>query len=365
MFYKQFSEIMESINPEFVEKFDYWLATLSQNDQKNISASVVSSRFGVHYSLAEHILNYAASQKILGKVYILRCPKCDNFLARVEEQELRDILSSPAIFCSECELDRIITLENIFTAYEVISHPDITEEKLKVEIEKRISSSKGITQNFTEADSLANNPDKVCQIFYNPSESAYEEFIHLREKLDLDYGNDTTAKGDALETLILSIFNSIGSVSGSNKIRSKTNQFDCTLLNNLKYGFPSVFDYLAPYFIIECKNEPNKKPDNNYMNKLQSIMETNDAQLGIIFGRKDATSTCFSTSREHYLLHKNSSNRKVIITCCDIDLDYIIDKRVNLLEYLHFKVMQITANTPKSTFEMFQGNVEFSENRSA
>ena len=45
--------------------------------------------------------------------------------------------------------------------------------------------------------------------------------------------------------------------------------------------------------------------------------------------------------------------------------NYIIDKRVNLLEYLHFKIMQITANTPKSTFEMFQGNVEFSENRSA
>ena len=79
--------------------------------------------------------------------------------------------------------------------------------------------------------------------------------------------------------------------------------------------------YLTPYFIVECKNEPDNKPNNNYCNKLESILETNAAQLGIIFGRIDATSTCFQISREHYLTHK---------------------------------IFQVTANSPNSTFEMFE-----------
>ena len=50
---------------------------------------------------------------------------------------------------------------------------------------------------------------------------------------------------------------------------------------------------------------------------------------------------------------KNGSKQQIIITCCDNDLEYIIDKQVNLLEYLEFKVFQITTNSPKATYEMF------------
>ena len=117
--------------------------------------------------------------------------------------------------------------------------------------------------------------------------------------------------------------------------------------------YPSVFNYLAPYFIVECKNDPNKKPANTYTNKLESIMDTNDAQFGIVFGRKDATSTCFTISREHYLTKKNSQQQQIIVTCCDNDLNYIIDKRVNLLLYIEYKIFQITSNSPTSKFEMF------------
>lgn len=34
MFYKQFLEITEVLNADFVENFDYWLATLPRNRQK-------------------------------------------------------------------------------------------------------------------------------------------------------------------------------------------------------------------------------------------------------------------------------------------------------------------------------------------
>lgn len=35
------------------------------------------------------------------------------------------------------------------------------------------------------------------------------------------------------------------------------------------------------------------------------------------------------------------------------DLDYIIDKKVNLLSYIEFKVNQITMNSPSSKYENF------------
>ena len=122
MFYKQFSTIIDILNPEFVENFDYWLATLPRRNQKNITevvsifvssisssaltfikyaglsslkisslspliemnfstniprrnqknitASVVSARLEVKYSLAESILKFAEKQKILEKYYL-------------------------------------------------------------------------------------------------------------------------------------------------------------------------------------------------------------------------------------------------------------------------------------------------------
>ena len=52
--------------------------------------------------------------------------------------------------------------------------------------------------------------------------------------------------------------------------------------------------------------------------------------------------------------HKNASAQKIIIMCSDKDLEYLIDKKVNLLKYLEYKIFQVTANSPNSTFEMFE-----------
>jgi hypothetical protein len=151
----------------------------------------------------------------------------------------------------------------------------------------------------------------------------------------------------------LSIFNCIKYVRATNDIKTETNQFDCTALCGFKTGYLSVFDYLSPYFIIECKNEPKKKPDNTYCNKLLSIMDTNEAQFGIVFGRMDATEPCFNIAREHYLKHSESRRQQIIITCSDKDLKYLIDKKVNLLKYMEYKMFQVTSNSPNSTYEMF------------
>lgn len=359
MFYKQFSTITDILNPEFVENFDYWLATLPRNNQKNITASTVSARLGVKYAIAEKILGFAEKQKILEKYYLIKCPDCDYNLDSVEANELARTIVEP-VYCDECEENKRISIDDVYTAYKVILNPDVSEDEITAAIEKRLSQSSNVNVNFTKADSLANNIMDLYKVFYNPSESAYDKFRELRDKLDLDYGRDTTAKGKALEELILEIFNQIQYVKGTNDVRTKTNQFDCTMLCGINTPFLSVFNVLSPCFIIECKNE-KKKPDNNYTNKLESIMDTSNAQFGIVFGRKDATSTCFVISREHYLVKMDSAKQRIVITCCDQDLDYIINKRVNLLEYLEYKIFQITNNSPTSRFEMFIANEEQEE----
>ena len=67
MFYEQFSKITNLLNPEFVERFDCWLATLPSNNQKNITASSVAARLGVSYTQAEEILNTRNVKKYLKK----------------------------------------------------------------------------------------------------------------------------------------------------------------------------------------------------------------------------------------------------------------------------------------------------------
>lgn len=352
MFYKQFSAITDTLNPDFVKEFDYWLATLPQQNKKNITVSVVSARLGVSYSLAESILKYAEKEKILEKHYIIKCPDCNNILAKVSQNELAEALLEP-VYCDECDQDKHITLDNAYTAYQVIQEPNVSEDEIAAAIEKRLNQGYNTAGNFTVADSLSYDVNTLYEAFYNPDESAYQKFQELQEKLDLDYGKDTTAQGNALENLIKEIFIQIRGVKCSKEVKTKTNQFDCTALCGIKPVTLSVFTFLSPYFIIECKNEPNKKPNNTYCNKLLSIMGTNAAQFGIIFGRKDSTSTCFTIAREHYLANKNSTQQQIIVTCSDADLTYLIKGRVNLLQYLEYKIFQITASAPNATYEMF------------
>ena len=347
MFYKQFLKVTETFNQDFVENFDYWLATLPSNNQKNITASVVSARLEVNYSLAKEILKYSEEEKILEKYYLVKCPNCDYSLGVITKDEIADYLQE-STYCDDCDEDKNISIKDIYTAYKVVLKADVTEEDITRAIKEKLNEGRNKAKNFCEADSLENDTSTLYEAFYNPSESAYKKFDELRKALDEDYDCNTTAKGASLETLIVEIFKQIKHVKGTTEVKTQTNQFDCTLRVGMRTTYLSVFNYLAPYFIIECKNE-KKKPDNTYVNKLESILATNEAKVGIVFGRINATKTCFQISREHYLV-----KGKIVITCCDEDLAYILDKRVNLLEYVEFKIFQVTANASNAKYEAFK-----------
>lgn len=350
MFYKQFLKVIE-IDPAVIEKFDYWLATLPIPDQQNITATSVAAILDVDYSTGAKLLEIAFSEKILERNYIVLCPKCDYSLGRYSSEELKDMLSLP-MCCDECEEPFILTTDEVYLAYKVIMPPEISPDELSDAINKHLGVAGTEKLNFSKADSL-NLAENLYDFLYSPSEPAYTEFSRLRDLLDLDYGKNTTAKGKALENLAQAFFKEIKYVSVSSDVKTGTNQFDCSAICGIiSNPTLSVLSYLSPYFIIEAKNE-QKKPDNTYFNKLLAIMDTNEAQVGIIIGRKKATKPCKTIAREHYLKHAGGSKHQILVSFSDEDLEMIIDNRINLLRYLEYKIFQITSNDFDVSFYSF------------
>lgn len=303
MFYKQFSNITDALNEDIVTEYDYWLATLPERMKKNIPVSIVATTLSITFPVAKSLIDFSVENGIMEKHLILLCPECGAVLqSDVTEEDVAKCLIQEQL-CNNCGKSGMVCTEDIYECYDVIKEPDASYSEIQDEIKRRISNKQSNT-NFVKADSLFYfEPENLYKCFYNPDESAYKHFSELREMLDLDYGDNNTAKGRALENLVCAIFNEIKGIGATTKIKTNTNQFDCTCLNHISLSEPTVYKYFSDYFIVECKNE-KKKPDNTYTNKLESILSTTEAKLGIIWGRKDATSTCATISREHYLTNK-------------------------------------------------------------
>lgn len=350
MFYSQFLKVTK-IDSGILEKFDYWLATLPTHDQQYITASAVASKLRTSYETGNELLSIAFREKIVEKNYIIICPRCESTLGCYSADELADMLST-SVCCDECGQSFVLSAENVYIAYKLIQQPDVSSEELDTAISRHLEIEGTQPINFTNADSLVSHQN-LYEFFYCPDESAYEEFNNLRDLLDVDYGNNTTAQGKALENLVAAIFRKIKYVRVSQDVESETNQFDCSAICGIKANETlSVLSLLSPYFIIESKNE-KEKPNNTYFNKLLAIMDTTSAQLGIVVGRRKATKTCNVISREHFLTHKSDLKQQIILAFSDEDMSMIIDRRINLLQYLEYKIFQVTANDFAVTFDSF------------
>lgn len=352
MLYKQFLKITDSIGKENVEAYDYWLGTLPRAKQENISASVVSSSTGISYEIADFLLKYSKDHGIIKEYYLVLCPndECEKIIKKIEFDEIADVLQNKQ-YCSFCDHEYDIYMENIYQVYRRIKDPDLSPEEVKILIEKRVFG--GEDTNFRKADERGNVKIPFQDIYYHPSESAYQKLGELREKLDDDYGNNKTEKGSALEKLSKELFNLIKFVKASSVVESSTNQFDCTVVTKDRPIYPSIADYMSPYFIIECKNE-DCTPKNNYLAKLIGIIEKNDARLGILWSRKRVPKTFEKTVHDHYISKKYAPKQEVIISFDDDDLKILIDQRANLLDYLEYKVHKVTMDASKMTWEEYR-----------
>lgn len=363
MFYKQFLKITDSLDEHFIDEFDFWLTTLSERESRTISVSSVASRFEVKYGLADAIVNFAEKEGILKKRYVVLCTneECEFYYGEYDADDLIEILGTEG-YCHNCGEEFEISYDNSMIVYSKVKEPNVPDEIIRQEIAKRIGRTEGRT-NFSLADSLAKSPNEIFALYYHPVESAYERLLEMKKNLD---GPFTTPKekGDALEELSLYLFKQIKAVNGTNKIKTYTNQFDCTIrFPQTSEIFPTIMKYMSPYFIIECKNETDKTgkgktPSNTYFHKLSDIMLSNDSQIGIVLSRGEAGAEDILIAYNNYLVCKNSNHQKIMLSISDSDLKALIDNKINLLEYLAFKMDVLTMNAKNATFEMFQNQKE-------
>lgn len=362
MFYREFLKITDVLDECFVEAFDFWLTTLSDYEAKTISISAVASRLNVKYSLAEAIVKFAERERILEKRYIVLCSndKCNFFYDEFNADELINVLGTMG-YCHNCGEEFLISYENTVVVYSKIREPNVPESKIEEEIRKRQGKSKS-NVNFFSAETLAQSPNRIFDLYYSPSESAYKIMKELKALLNGPF-KTTKEKGDALEKLVLYLFKQIKFTKVSNEIRTYTNQFDCTVcFPYTSNTFPTIMKCMTPYFIVECKNEMDKNgkgktPSNTYYHKLSDIMASNEAQLGIVVSRGDASDEDTRVAHTNYLLCKNAVQQKIMLSFSERDLEALIDKKINLLEYLSFKKDMLTMNAKNATFEMFEESV--------
>ena len=345
MYYKIFSKTTHKFESDIINKFDLWLASLAEKGGRNITASRVASELNIDFSTASDLLVFSEQQEILNRVYIIRCPECDFIIDRIPENVFFDpdtnILDKKH-FCNSCGEYYNVDEEDVYIAYDIAKRPDkavdINETPLNEE-------NKG---NFTQADSLT-NIEHLYKIFFAPSESAYNELLSMMQRLDGPFEN-TTEQGHALDNLVMKLIGNIKNSLCSTDIETTTNQIDCSAIIGLSTLFPSVLKYLEPSFIIECKNE-STKPKIGYFSKLADLVINSDSKIGILWTRKKATKSFFEKSYHTYL-----KSEAIIINMFDDDLYELLVKRTNLLDYLSFKIFQVTHNSFDSNFEMFHKN---------
>ncbi len=360
MFYKQFLKIIDILDESFVEEFDFWLATLPKRIAKTISVSAVASRFDVKYSVADALMQFAEKEGILKKRYVVLCSneECDFFHGDFDADDLISKIGE-RVYCHNCSREFEISFANTILVFSKEKEPDIPEKVLEKEIMKRFNEKEdGNYGNFNNADSLAININEIYNLYYCPEESAYIELKQLKNSLDGPFRTNKE-KGDALEKLVLFLFKQIKNVSTSNEVKTYTNQFDCTVrFPESSASFPTIMKYMTPYFIVECKNETKsdgkgKAPSNTYFHKLAGIMDSNNAQIGMIISRGKPSKEDMIIAHDFFLLNKNSNHQKILLSFSEEDLDLLINKKENLLKYMSYKMDMLTMNAENVAYEKF------------
>ena len=156
------------------------------------------------------------------------------------------------------------------------------------------------------------------------------------EHLDENFENKTQ-QGSALEELAELILKCTKGFYVTRKIKTGTNQLDCTVRNDYDIKL-TVYNELSSILVVECKNEKGI-PGNTYYYKLQGIIqrstEKGERGIGILFSRDKIASTCKQIARDFFVL-----NNIILINFCDLDLNEIVNG-FNFLVKLQEKIQTV------------------------
>lgn len=164
----------------------------------------------------------------------------------------------------------------------------------------------------------------------------------MYNNLDKNFKN-SKEKGDAYEKLVVDVLNKINGVKATSIVKTETNQIDCVAISQINTPYLSIYTYLSPKFICECKNE-SKTPGITYVEKLHSIMNMSpNTNLAIIFSRKKWSQECKTFARELLLREK-----KYMINFSDEDWEVFFKKEMEFLVILSLKIIENEMNIKKN-----------------
>jgi len=341
MFYPELSSVENyRLYSELINELDKWFAFLPIQEQDKISASKVSIKFGIDFDLAGKVLNSCCKVCILEKHLAIRCPECEHIIETATEQNLYDTLLG-INSCYACDKDDItISTDDILILYKLIKKPTNSPEKIKELANKVLKDTNESEAEPTLSKYIQDNLSNIHNIFYTPTEEQKQKLITLLDKLTCDFDN-TKAQGDSLEDLSKYLLNIVKCFNAEKNIKTPTNQLDVLCINKLDFS-PSLFQDIGSFFIVECKNE-EEKPDNTYFHKISSIIHLAKGKFGIVFSMQDATKTCSVIAREYFL-----DEKIIVINITFKDLNKIIKEDYNLLDLIHYKILDVKVNPSKS-----------------
>lgn len=342
MYYPELLEVIEKTQAtETVEKIDKYFAFLPNRSENIITTSNLASRLELDFSIVDLLLKYIYDLGVIDKVYIVLCPECGREILISSQRELMRKVQE-LDHCIKCRKDIFIDSSDVIVGYKVIKNPNIDSSDIIKETAKILAVN---STDFSDRDMLnkmfEENKENPHDFFYKPSSEEKEQLKRLYESLDDEY-DSTKLQGDALEGIIALLFNCCEGMTASTILRTTTNQIDCTIRND--YFIPlTIYKELGSLFRAEGKNEPNKKPNNNYYMKLHGILSTSkfkdEQSVGIIFSRNPITSTCIDLARQFFL-----RDNIVIINVNDSDLERIIYDNENFLDVLQEKIQYVKGN---------------------
>lgn len=355
MFYPELKKIYDDSNNEItlelIEALDNWLAFLPENCQDKITASKLSNKLNLDYSISNGLLQKMCNIGILKRIFAITCPECGTILKITDEQNLyNDVValrSHNTCYCCDCEF-KDFSMEDIVVRYKLIKSPsnDPKNTKNKIYDMLRLEEEKN-DDNLGEILKKANYDSN--RLFYNPTEQDYQKldelFCGVINSRKIIGKSNNIDKGTSLEIFVEYLLNLIKPVTATRFARTGTNQLDSYAVNKLSLNkFNSmnpVLTKMGHTFICECKNE-NRKPKNEYFGKLSNELimsrgiDRNIHKFGIIFSIEPPPSTYLDMAKKCFFTSNIS-----IITFYKDEIEEIVKNRKNFLAYIDYKLTLI------------------------
>lgn len=213
-------------------------------------------------------------------------------------------------------------------------------------------------------------PKELLLEMFDTKEKQYEEITRLDENeinqyiellkrfkdTHLESNNSSTSeKGKSLEDLVNFLLEKSSVFQVYKNLRNSTNEIDQLLILNPKGKYfkdAGILNLPREYYVSECKNYQDKISV-TWVGKFYSLIESNDAQLGMIFsyngfsgrGWKDATGLV-----KKLFLKREDVNKKVSILDFNIDDFNSVLEGSSLLELIDAKLKALKFDTDVSRF---------------